>query len=98
MTQELLNKIRNFCSSLPVNKVWLFGSHATGEDTENSDIDLLVQYSDGFRPGLLGISKIVIQLEELTKKNIDWVEEGTLYPKIEDNISTTKIIIFERKP
>ena len=42
-------------SDLPVEEVWVFGSRARGEATEDSDLDLLVVLTDGHgltRPNL----------------------------------------------
>ena len=34
--------VEALCAKLPVREVWLFGSHAYGKPTEDSDVDLLV--------------------------------------------------------
>ena len=42
LTEQELRTIREFFSTKPVLKAWLFGSYARGEADEQSDVDLLV--------------------------------------------------------
>lgn len=41
-TQKYIPIIQNFFSSQPVKRAYLFGSCSRGEETPDSDIDLLV--------------------------------------------------------
>jgi hypothetical protein len=46
---------------LPVEEVWVFGSHARREATDNSDLDLLVVLADGHglaRPNLASFQAV----------------------------------------
>ena len=96
MNQALATKIKNYLSSKPITKAWVFGSYARGEETSDSDIDLLVEYQQGYRPGLFGISLLMEELESLTGKKIDLVENGFLYPRIAQEVEAQKIQIYER--
>ena len=40
---EIRDKIRPICEKYKVEKVWLFGSYARGEATEESDVDLHIE-------------------------------------------------------
>jgi len=51
------NESRRRLQDTPVSEMWLYGSHARGEDAEDSDIDILV-LSEG-RPDTKLIGKIV---------------------------------------
>jgi len=53
-----------------IKKVSLFGSYAKGTQTEDSDIDLLVEF---FQPSvsLFKIARVKLKLEEITGKNVD---------------------------
>ena len=44
--QLLIPKIQQYFAGQPINKAWLFGSCSRGEETSESDIDILVQYAD----------------------------------------------------
>ncbi len=39
---EIANTIAEYFKSQPVNKAWIFGSFARGEETQASDIDIAV--------------------------------------------------------
>jgi len=56
--------------------VRVFGSVARGEDTPDSDIDILVRFRDG--ASLLDQSSLAIELEELLGVHVDLVSEGGL--------------------
>lgn len=50
MNQQISQTIKQHSQelkSLGVSRVGLFGSYVRGEETENSDIDLIVQFADG---------------------------------------------------
>ncbi|MFS6555564.1 nucleotidyltransferase domain-containing protein, partial [Parabacteroides distasonis] len=42
MKQQIINKLRGFFSLQPIEKAWVFGSCSRGEETKDSDIDILV--------------------------------------------------------
>ena len=48
-TQAMTKLIADYFKTQPVVKAWLFGSFARGEETPESDIDILVQYDDAAR-------------------------------------------------
>ena len=41
--QNMIPKIKDFFGSQPITKAWLFGSCSRGEETTDSDIDILVE-------------------------------------------------------
>jgi len=53
-----------------IKKVSLFGSYANGTQTENSDIDLLVEFHDP-AVSIFKLAGIKIKLQELTGKSVD---------------------------
>ena len=92
MMQQL---IADYFKTQPIQKAWLFGSFARGEETPLSDVDLLVQYDDeGI--SLLKHAAMICELEEILDHPVDIVPEGTLYPKIAESINQDKILIYER--
>lgn len=90
-----IDAIRSYLSTAPIDKVWLFGSFARGEQTEQSDIDLLVQFTKGIRLGLRYF-RILNDLEALSKRKIDLVEISTLDARVAPFVNKDCILIYER--
>ncbi len=61
MGKEAMKQIiADYFKTQPVLRAWLFGSYARGEETEESDVDILVQYDRSGKIGLLKIAGILI--------------------------------------
>ncbi len=97
MTQSLLNKLKDFFSTQPVEKAWLFGSYSRGEETENSDIDILVSFDKNAKISLLRHAAMLVDLEDLLRCPVDLVNEKSLFPEIRKEVELDKILIYERK-
>ncbi|MBQ7735718.1 MAG: nucleotidyltransferase domain-containing protein, partial [Bacteroidales bacterium] len=44
MSPEMIKTIQDYFKTQPVLKAWVFGSYARGEETEDSDVDILVVF------------------------------------------------------
>ena len=95
--QEMIPKIQSFCVGQPIKKAWLFGSCSRGEETTNSDIDILVEYNDSDSISLMTISRIITSLSKQLNRKIDIVEDGCLMPFAEKSVEKDKQLIYERK-
>ena len=94
---ELVTSIQKyFSSSSSVNKAWVFGSFARREETSESDIDLLVDYDPKARVSLLDIIRQKLDLERITGRQIDLVENGYLKPFAVQSADRDKYLIYER--
>ena len=92
-----LDTIRQYFATQPIKKAWLFGSCSRGEDTPDSDIDILVEYNDSNSISLMTISKIMTSLSKKLNRKIDLVEAGCLLPFAEMSVEKDKKLIYERK-
>lgn len=45
MNHNIVEKIRDYLKSKPIDKAWIFGSFSRGEETGQSDIDILVEFT-----------------------------------------------------
>lgn len=70
--QQIANGVHVASREYPLQKVELFGSYANGKNTPQSDVDLLVEFSQP-RVSLLMISAFKIRMEELLGTNVDIV-------------------------
>ncbi len=95
MKTSLLSDIQRYLSSMPVDKAWIFGSFARGEETDNSDLDILVQFTEGVKIGLKYFHYIN-DLETLSNRKIDLVELSTLDPYVLPYVNQDKVLIYER--
>ena len=95
--QQMIPQIQGYLAGQPVSKAWLFGSYSRGEETANSDIDLLVEYTDSDSISLFTISRIATALRKLTGKTVDLVERNRLLPFASQSAEQDKILIYERK-
>ena len=95
-TQVLTQQIANYFRTKPVLKAWLFGSFARGEQTENSDVDILVLFDHSSPIGLFAFARMRRELEEQLGCKVDLVEEGTLRPAIAATAKHDLKMIYER--
>lgn len=97
MSTELIKQqIADYFKTQPVLKAWLFGSFARGEETPESDVDILVEYDKDARISLLTISHMMGELEKSTGRKVDLIEEGCLLPFAVESANRDKKLIYER--
>lgn len=96
MNASVVQIIRDFFKSKPVDRVWIFGSFSRGEERADSDIDILVSITPGAKFSLLDHSKWIYQLEDLLRRPVDLVKEGTLLPFAVESANHDKVLIYER--
>lgn len=89
-------KLKEFFKNQPVIKAWLFGSYSRGEQTPDSDVDLLVEFDKDNFPSLFKMGGMLIDLEELLEKKVDLVEKNMLFPSVIPYVEKEKILIYER--
>lgn len=95
--QKLIPKIQKYFAEQPIARAWLFGSYSRGEETPESDIDILVEYKEGERISLFTISRIMKSLQKILNKRVDLVEEDGVLPFAAQSIDQNRILIYERK-
>ena len=98
MNMRMIDNIRQYFTTQPVKKAWLFGSFSRGEETAESDVDILVEFDRTGKPvTLLTYARIWRELEERLGRSVDLVEEGTLKPYAVESANHDKQLIYERK-
>lgn len=88
--------IADYFKTQPVLKAWLFGSYARGEETPESDVDILVEFDHSSPIGLFAYARMWRELQEHLGLAVDLVEEGTLKPFAADSANHDKKLIYER--
>lgn len=87
--------IRRYFETQPVEKAWLFGSFARGEETPKSDVDILVKL-DYSQPIGLQYFGMICDLEEQLGRKVDLVSEGGLMSFAAPYVNKDKILLYER--
>ena len=82
---------------MPYNpiRIGIFGSTARGENTENSDIDVLYQLKNAV--GLFNIVRIKNNLEEKLNKKVDLVSEKYINSELKPFIMNDLKIIYSNE-
>ncbi len=75
-----------------VRRASLFGSVVRGEMSEDSDIDLLVEFEG--RKSLLDLAGLKIELEEKLKRDVDVLTYKSLHPLLRERILREKVDIL----
>ncbi len=94
-TEMITQQIAEYFKTQPVLKAWLFGSFARGEETPESDVDILV-ILDHSEPVGLKFFGMYEDLKELLGRDIDLVVDRTLASFARESVDRDKILIYER--
>jgi predicted nucleotidyltransferase len=90
--EDIKTYVEQVAEEFDLKKVSLFGSYATGKRTRQSDIDLLVEFTEP-TVSLLTVAGVKVKLEKLTGKSVDVVHS----PIAEDSllIIDKEILLYE---
>lgn len=78
----LRTAIRDAAAANGATEVRVFGSVARGEDTDTSDVDVLVTLAPGRT--LLDLARLEVRLEALFGRPVDLVTEAGLRPPVRE--------------
>lgn len=99
LIDKYLTALFELCKTHNVDKLYLFGSALSDRFNENSDVDLLIQFSDvdllDYFDNYMDLKE---KLEELFSRPVDLVEDQAIRNPIFRNvIDREKTIIYDRK-
>ena len=89
-------QIQRFFASRPVNRAYLFGSCSRGEETPESDVDILVDLDKSRPMGLFQYVTMKLDLQDLLHREVDLVESDELLPFAQESANRDKFLIYER--
>ncbi len=96
--KSLIPKIQEYMKTKPILRAWLFGSYSRGEETPESDIDILVDYDES--NGIISLFKVggmMVDLSNLTGIKVDLVESCGLKEFARQSVERDKILVYERE-
>jgi predicted nucleotidyltransferase len=84
---EYLKSKQNFhADKYGVKIIGIFGSYARNEANKSSDIDILYEIKENKKLSLFAYLKLLNELKEIFKKDIDLVRNKTLKPQIKEYV------------
>lgn len=98
--QEIKNKIKEAIEKNPhkkdIKKVSLFGSYVKGDSRQDSDIDVLVEFTPEATVGFFKFVRIQRDLSDFVKKDVDLLTPEALSQFFRDKVLNEAEIIYER--
>lgn len=88
------SQLAKLANEYHVRRMSLFGSYLTGQQTKNSDIDIVVVWEKP--PNLNRFFGLKEDLEKLTNKQIDLVTEDGMFWYIKDKVLKEAKSLYER--
>jgi len=90
--QETFEKIIQFLKREGAKKISVFGSYVRGEEKAESDIDIIVEFSE--RKSLLKLVRIERELSEVLGIKVDLLTEKSISPYLIDTIKKEMEVIY----
>lgn len=91
LRQVLSLQKQSLCEKYQITEIGIFGSYARGEETEASDIDILVDYETA--PTFIMLVELRDYLSQLFGLKVDVVTKNGLKARIRDRVLAEAIFI-----
>jgi predicted nucleotidyltransferase len=87
--------IAEFCRQHRIRRLSLFGSVLREDFSPDSDVDLLVEFEEGYEPGLefFGVEP---ELEELLGRRVDFLTSGWIHDALLPRILAEARPVYDR--
>ncbi|MEA5517222.1 nucleotidyltransferase family protein [Nodularia sp. UHCC 0506] len=89
--QVLSLQKQSLCENYQITEIGIFGSYARGEETEASDIDILVDYETA--PTFIMLVELRDYLSQLFGLKVDIVTKNGLKPRMRERVLSEAIYI-----
>jgi predicted nucleotidyltransferase len=90
--EELKKTLIDVLRKHDVKKAALFGSIVRGEATDESDIDLLIEFEG--RKSLLDLAGLKLDLQEIVRRRVDVLTYKSLHPLLRERILSEQEVIL----
>lgn len=95
ISDQTVEKLRQFCESRGINTMYLFGSYARNEATPSSDMDLLVEFNARLQLSYLDILSLKEELRQIIGTQVDLVEEKAIRnPLRKKRIMDERVLLY----
>lgn len=92
LSEEIKQKVLVVLRRHDVVRAAIFGSFATGTARDNSDFDILVEFSGD--KSLLDLAALKIELEEVLGREVDVITYRGLHPRIRERVLQEQVPIL----
>ncbi len=96
LKNDQIDIICEYFERQPVKQVFVFGSYARNEATEESDIDLLIELDYDQMKGGLQFITMKLELQELLNRKISLVSTNGISKHLQPFIEKDKVPIYSR--
>ena len=93
---QMVTRVQQYLAKTAIEKAWIFGSFARGEETPQSDLDLLVNLDEQAKVSLLTLIRYRLDLEKIVGREVDLLPQGSLKPFAVESAERDKYLIYER--
>jgi uncharacterized protein len=90
-----LDVIETICARHDIAVLRVFGSAARGKDTEDNDLDLLVEFTSP--KSLLDLVGIQQEFEDALERKVDLLTPASLSPYLKDRVLREAKVLYERR-
>jgi len=92
VAEDIRDKAIGYLTHNGARRISLFGSHVGGETGPESDLDILVEFSD--RKSLLELVRLERELSEQLGMKVDMLTERSVSPHLIDRITKEMEVIY----
>jgi uncharacterized protein len=86
--------LRDFAMRQGIRRLALFGSVLRGEDTPDSDVDLLVEFAEGRTPGLLRMAELELELGAVLGREVELRTYEDLSGYFRDDVRSQARVLY----
>jgi len=90
--KEIKSIVEPIAKKYGVERVYLFGSYARGEATENSDIDLRID--KGSLRGMFALVGLYTELEDALKMKVEVLTTGSFEDEFLNRIKNKEVLLY----
>ncbi len=98
--EEIKMKIKEAIEQNPsrddIQKVSLFGSHVNGAPQQDSDVDILIEFTPFARIGFFKLAQIKRNIEQFVKKPIDLLTPEAISGFFREQVIKEAEIVYEK--
>lgn len=85
-------KLQDICEVNDISYLGLFGSFATGQEREDSDVDLLIDFKN--TKSLLEKGRVIVELQKLFNREVDLVSRKNIKSSLKPFINKQLITLY----